>query len=362
MLIKNLNKRTVIVLLVLMFIVGLSTFVYQNRLYTVELSIDGVERTVYYKKMTVQELLDSEEISLELDPFVSEEADTFIENNMKITVTNPGKYTVKLKDNLINVYSFSQNIGEIVEEAGFILDEDDYTNPLRYDEISNGIIEVFKVGKVIEKIQTEIPYQTSKRDNKELEAGKTKVSQAGVVGVKEDTYEVLIVNGVRVEKYLLDETYVKEPVNEIVEHGTKPKIVASRSGSSAKAKAKTKTIKDIPGTGAVGADGVLSDGTSYKKAIVMRSTVYDNSPEQNGGYTTTAMGTPLRRGVVAVDPSVIPLGTKLYIESLDGSPDYGYARAEDKGSAIKGNKIDLCIGSDFTKSYGIRNVKVYILD
>ena len=354
----KLNKRTIIVLLVLVFMIGLSTYVYQNRLLTVELSIDGVERTVYYKEMTVQELLDKEEVSLVLNPFISEEADTLIEDDMKIIVNNPNKYTVKFKDTFTNVYSFSQNIGDIIGEAGFILDEHDFTRPMNYEEITDGMIEFFKVGRVVETIQSEVPYQTSKRENKNLEKGTSKVAQVGENGLKEETYEVLIINGVRIEKSLLDEKFVKAPINEIIENGSKPKVVASRSGSSGK----SKTIKEIPGTGTVGSNGVLSDGTSYSKVISMKSTAYDNSPEQNGGYTKTAMGTPLRRGVIAVDPSVIPLGTRVYVESLDGSPDYGYAVAEDTGSSIKGNKIDVCVGSGSTRSYGIKNVKVYILD
>ena len=67
-------------------------------------------------------------------------------------------------------------------------------------------------------------------------------------------------------------------------------------------------------------------------------------------------------GVVAVDPRVIPLGTKLYIESMDGWPDYGYAVAGDTGGAIKGNKIDLFYHSSKTvRQFGRRNVRVKIL-
>ena len=66
---------------------------------------------------------------------------------------------------------------------------------------------------------------------------------------------------------------------------------------------------------------------------------------------------------MAVDPRVIPLGTKLYIESLDNTKDYGFAIAEDKGSAIKGNKIDLFFNTSAEcKSFGRRNVKVYVLE
>lgn len=65
---------------------------------------------------------------------------------------------------------------------------------------------------------------------------------------------------------------------------------------------------------------------------------------------------------MAVDPKVIPLGTKLYIESTDGTSDYGYATAEDKGSAIKGNKIDLYLETaQAVKKFGRRTVRVYIL-
>ena len=66
--------------------------------------------------------------------------------------------------------------------------------------------------------------------------------------------------------------------------------------------------------------------------------------------------------IVAVDPKVIPLGTKLYIQSLDGTKDYGFAIAEDTGGAIKGNKIDLFFeSSEQVYKFGRRKVKVYIL-
>lgn len=101
---------------------------------------------------------------------------------------------------------------------------------------------------------------------------------------------------------------------------------------------------------------VKSGELDYSKVLTMNATSYTDDPAENGGYSTTRMGTPLRYGVVAVDPSVIPLGTRLYIEG------YGYAVAEDTGGAIKGNKIDLCY-TDRTKAsaFGRRNVKVYIL-
>ncbi|MDU5070096.1 3D domain-containing protein [Finegoldia magna] len=93
------------------------------------------------------------------------------------------------------------------------------------------------------------------------------------------------------------------------------------------------------------------------RTITMRSTAYTSDPAENGGYSTTAMGTAIRYGVVAVDPNVIPLGTRLYIEG------YGYARAEDTGGAIKGNRIDLVFGSKSqSNNWGRRTVRVTILN
>ena len=101
----------------------------------------------------------------------------------------------------------------------------------------------------------------------------------------------------------------------------------------------------------------------------MTATAYDLSFESTGKlpgdkyYGITASGTKVRPGVVAVDPNVIPLGTKLYIQSLDGSKDYGFAIAEDTGGAIKGNRIDLFFeNSQDVYRFGRRKVKVYILN
>jgi 3D (Asp-Asp-Asp) domain-containing protein len=75
----------------------------------------------------------------------------------------------------------------------------------------------------------------------------------------------------------------------------------------------------------------------------------------SGGKTTT--GLRARKGIVAVDPSVIPLGTKLYIQG------YGEAQAADTGSSIKGNRIDLCFDSlQECTTYGKRNINVYLVE
>ena len=77
----------------------------------------------------------------------------------------------------------------------------------------------------------------------------------------------------------------------------------------------------------------------------------------------TATGTPTRYGVVAVDPSVIPYGTRMYIVTDDGAYIYGLSSAEDCGEAILGNRIDLYFETyEESCIFGRRSCTVYFLD
>ena len=135
------------------------------------------------------------------------------------------------------------------------------------------------------------------------------------------------------------DTVVSEPTSQVIEKGANDLISTSRG--------------DI----------------RFREAKVMKASAYDLSFASTGkrpgqrGYGITASGKTARPGTVAVDTRVIPLGTKLYVESLDATSDYGFAIAEDTGGAIKGNRIDLFYHSNAdAMRFGRRNVKVYILD
>lgn len=93
------------------------------------------------------------------------------------------------------------------------------------------------------------------------------------------------------------------------------------------------------------------------KVLVMEATAYSASEAEGTADGITAIGTRVRRGVAAVDPSVIPLGTRLWVEG------YGYATAEDTGRAIKGMRIDLFMESrEEALRFGRKTVGVRILE
>ncbi|MFB6366005.1 stalk domain-containing protein [Paenibacillus elgii] len=107
---------------------------------------------------------------------------------------------------------------------------------------------------------------------------------------------------------------------------------------------------------------------AYSKMIEVNATAYTASPAENGGYgPVDYMGNPLRLGTIAVDPSVIPLGSKVLIKgySYMGLPANGlYATATDTGGAIKGNRIDIFLPESRAqaKLFGMQNVQVYVLN
>ncbi|MBR5479900.1 MAG: 3D domain-containing protein [Clostridia bacterium] len=139
----------------------------------------------------------------------------------------------------------------------------------------------------------------------------------------------------------MKETVLTQPIANITEHGTK--VSANVIGASG-----TITSRD----------GALR----YSKVIEVTATAY--SAEEHYTNQWTASGARARVGLIAVDPRVIPLGTRMYITSADGkSWVYGYAVAADTGGAIKGNKIDLYFNTvKECNRFGRRKAKVYILE
>lgn len=112
--------------------------------------------------------------------------------------------------------------------------------------------------------------------------------------------------------------------------------------------------------------------TEYEKVIQVKATAYclcqkccGKTPD-SPGYGRTASGLKIVPGtgmkVIAVDTSVVPLGTKVFVEGLNGAGNYGYAVAADTGSAIKNNKIDLYMDThEQALSWGVKYVNLYIL-
>lgn len=204
--------------------------------------------------------------------------------------------------------------------------------PVRETALYDGI-EITVIRVTQEEVQeTEvIPYATTRWAEPHLARGETRMVREGKEGLLTRTYQLTYENGELAHRKLIATEVVEPAVDEIIGVGTRE---AAR------------VLQTPTGT------------YHYIDVIDMVATAYYPGPESTGewadGYTYT--GLLAGRGVVAVDPKVIPLGTRLYV------PGYGEAIAADIGGAIKGNRIDLGFATyEEAIQYGRKSVKVYIL-
>lgn len=191
-------------------------------------------------------------------------------------------------------------------------------------------------------------YETVYRYTSEKPEGYEKVIQEGQNGTYQEVYEIIYQDGEEVARQLIEQVETAT-VDKIVEVGTGTYAVPNETASS--------FSSNGDGTGTI----TLENGTvvTYSSVRTMRGTAYTKSEGRVG--TRTASGTAARRGVVAVDRSVLPLGTKVYVVSNDGKYDYGVAVAEDTG--VRGNTIDLYLDTySECVQFGVRECTVYILD
>lgn len=233
-----------------------------------------------------------------------------------------------------------KTVKELLSDLKIKVDDDDIVIPDLDTELkSEGKISIIKVDvKVIEK-EVEAPFKTIKKKNKELSHKQSRILVQGVNGKNKVKCKEYYAGDKLIKEEVIHVETIVKPIDQVFEEGTKDVFTNDRGDFTA------------------------------RKAIKMVATAYEAGPRSTGkrpgdkGYGITASGARAKRGTVAVDPRVIPLGTKLYIKSLTpGVPDYGFAIAQDTGGAIKGNKIDLFMNTVWEcLQFGRRPVMVYIL-
>ena len=262
-----------------------------------------------------------------------------VQRSQLITVNNCGEQ--------IQVSSYGETLSELLNRMG-IPAYGDYTVSLPLETETYDGMEV-SVDCVVEMEQTytvDIPYETIECFDPTLPEGQKEVLVTGVTGQLCKTANVVYVNSQETSHTVLSETVVQQPVNQIVAVGTGTDL---NEGSNA------------PAIG----DGVIvtaeGEVLTFSRTEQFKATAYTHTDA--GCNMTTATGTTVRVGTVAVDPTVIPYGTRMFIVTNDGKYIYGIGTAEDCGGAIKGNRLDLYFPTDpECWAFGVRNCTVYFLD
>jgi len=277
------------------------------------------------------------------DAFTTGEADGV----SSITVQRAQTVTIDNCGQQMQVTTYGETLQSLFARVGVPMGQDYQVSApldtLTYDDMQ---VQVRYVVNSQETYTSQIPYGTVYCYSPILAEGQQKLVVPGVPGEKLCKADVVYVNTQEDSRDVWEETVLKEPVSEIVVVGTGERMDAHG---------------DTPAVG----DGfiVTTDGKvlSYSKVMQIECTAYTKTDEGCDDWTST--GTLARVGAVAVDPRVIPYGTRMFILSNDGTYVYGVATAEDCGGAIIGNRIDLYYDTDWEcVRFGRRDCTVYILN
>jgi 3D (Asp-Asp-Asp) domain-containing protein len=296
---------------------------------TVHIAVDGHELTFRSYRRTVGDALESAQVSLLPGDRVMPARNVLLWPGIHVEVLRAATVTLDVGGRAWPERVAASTVGEALHRLGIEVGPIDRVYPARSAAVRRGMritVERRQWRTWVE--QHALAFDSRVVADPEIYKGNRIVRSAGRDGLTERTVQALYADGRPV---------TEQPGDWLIVRPAEPRIIAV-------------------GTRAMIASRGAFAGHEY---MMLDATAYYPGPNNYGGGVgpRTAIGLLAQRGVVAVDPSVIPLGSRVFVEG------YGYAIAGDTGGAIQGMRIDLCYNSyDEAMSFGHRTVKVYILD
>jgi uncharacterized protein YabE (DUF348 family) len=295
----------------------------------VQIVQDNEKKTIWTTAGTVAELLKEQQIVLNEQDEISPKPEEKIKSKMDIRIKLALHLTLVDGGKEQQVWSTSATVADFLTQQGIKLNEFDRVEPSLSETLQkDGVINVIRVEKVTDVVEEPIQFAVITKKDEGLDKGKQVTVTEGKQGIVSKEYEVILENGKEVSRKIIGEQKLREKLDKVVAVGTKE------------------------------LDIQVSRGAETGTEFYVNTTAY--TAYCNGCSGRTATGFDLRANpgakVIAVDPRVIPLGTKVYVEG------YGYAVAADTGGAIKGHKIDVFFPTKAEAfRWGVRKVKIKIL-
>ena len=261
-----------------------------------------------------------------------------VQRGQKITINNCGKQ--------LKLVSYGETVEALLSRANISVgDEYSVDVALETKTYDGMVLNIVRTVQTVDTYVVEEVFEIVTCEDPSLPAGEEKILVAGVNGQLQKKASVVYANGVELSRTVLEEIQLQAAVNQVVAVGTGENVGA-------------KNTQPLIGDGVI----VLPTGEvlTYTSTGQFVATAY--SKYNAGCDDITATGTNVRWGVVAVDPTVIPYGTRMFIVSNDGKYVYGVGTAEDCGGSIKGNRLDLYMDTDpECFQFGRRDCTVYFL-
>lgn len=264
----------------------------------------------------------------------------------EITIQRSQLVTVHNRGEVFEVSSTEETVEQLLKQLNIDVEDVSVSVPLDAETYDGMQIVVSQTVRSTETYTASIPSQITYCSDASIPAGSEVVITEGVDGQMRCTADVVYVDGKEVSRTVLEQTVVQQPVHGLVAVGT---CTEARSLDTQRPVIESDTIT-LP-TGEV---------LTYYDTHRVLATAYTHTDE--GCDFITATGTTVRIGTVAVDPTRIPYGTRMFIVSDDGQYVYGIATAEDCGGGIKGDRIDLYYPTyEECMTFGRRSCTIYFL-
>ena len=286
--------KIICVSIILILISGIGVMAVNTKLNDIKITLqNGYEMTVLTSKTKVSDILEENNIILEENQKTIPDIDSEVTSGQNIQITDKSYNEVQIAK--ISENGVETSLNQLLEN---------------YAPITEKIV----------KEQVVIPFETiTKNTTENTEGTKNKVLQEGKDGLKEVTYKVKYQNDIEIEKTVISEVVLQEPVNKIVQ------VQKTQTSRSAQARTADATASATTST--------VINGQTYK------ITAYCSCSKCCGKTTgRTASGTKATAGRTVAASSKFAFGTKLNI----GGHIY---TVEDRGGAINGNRIDIYVNS-----------------
>jgi uncharacterized protein YabE (DUF348 family) len=292
---------------------------------------DGRPVTLQTSVQTVEDALEEAGITLGPADEVFPAVQTQLNSGMQIEVSHAKAISLRLGDQTQVIYSQAETLEEALSEAGYTFGPDDRVEPNLSVAVTNDMVaRIVRVTGQAFFERDDVIHKTVFKPDESLTGLETR-RVPGNDGVRVTEYKIVIEDGIEVERAFVGESFDPEPVDTVIYY-------------SASAVNSTGSAEDL----------------QVAQTVNMYATWYNaassGKPSTHPAYGITRSGAPLTKGIVAVDPNVIPLGTRLYI------PGYGFAVAGDTGGGIIGDMIDLGYPDGVAVDWRTGWVDVYILE
>jgi uncharacterized protein YabE (DUF348 family) len=288
----------------------------------VAIVIDGRTQLVYTFKGNVGEILKEAQVVLYPKDNLWPTPSNVVLDKGVIRIVRAVPVTVVADGKSSKVITVPVTVGKALKLAGISLGKFDFSSkPLAAKIAANETIKITRVTRAFIKRRAVLSSYEERRPDPTLEKGITHLVRNGETGVGEKTVRITYQDGKEVDRAIVESKVIKKPVSRLIAMGTISSV--SRGGAR----------------------------VNFERAVVVEATAYTHTG------SNTASGAYPEVGMIAVDPDVIPMGSKVYVEG------YGFARAKDTGGDIRGNRIDLFMDS-YSQAihWGRRTVKVYVVD